>query len=75
MTRRAAEQGIELVGRLLAFARRQQLAARRTSTSAAVRRGDRAARPHALAAWSSSNGGRGPDLAALMPTAPSSSSR
>ena len=37
MTRHAAEQGAELVRRLLAFARRQQLAARPRSTSASCR--------------------------------------
>ena len=58
MTRRAAEQGSELVGRLLAFARRQQLQPARDRPRRPVGRGDRAARPYAGRAGASSNGGR-----------------
>ena len=68
MTKRAAEQGSELVGRLLAFARRQQLAAGvhrhrrrwpRPSPSCSRRRS---------AAWSSSNGSSTRSRGARSPT-------
>ena len=57
MTRRAAEQGAELVGRLLAFARRQQLAAGARSTSASCRPRSPSCSRTRSAGWSSSNGG------------------
>ena len=74
MTRRAAEQGSELVGRLLAFARRQQLQPACGRHLHPFRRGDRAARPHAgrpgQARMDLGRRGSG----APSPTAPSSSS-
>ena len=73
MTRRAAEQGSELVGRLLAFARRQQL------QPAAIEIGRSRPRspicsPIRWAGWSSSTGRSATDCGAPSPTRPSSSS-
>ena len=57
MTRRAAEQGSELVGRLLAFARRQQLQPAAVDIGRLSGDGHRAARPYAGRAGRSSTGG------------------
>jgi len=67
MTRRAAEQGSELVGRLLAFARR-----RARSISAGFRRRSPSCSPTRLAALSSSNGSRMRASGRLMRTVRSS---
>ena len=56
MTRHAAEQGSELVGRLLAFARRQTLAAGRDRHRPSCRRRSPTCSPTRWAGWSSSNG-------------------
>ena len=56
MTRRAAEQGSELVKRLLAFARRQTASARRGRHRAGSRRRSPTCSPTRWAGWCSSNG-------------------
>jgi hypothetical protein len=56
MTRHAAEQGSELVGRLLAFARRQTLEPARVEIQNLSATVHRSACPHVSAAWSSSSG-------------------
>ena len=70
MTRHAAEQGAELVGRLLAFARRQQLTpGQRRHPTALCDVGRRPARPYARRAGPARMAARSESLAALMPTA------
>ena len=75
MTRGAAEQGSELVGRLLAFARRQQIAAGRGRHRPTSRRRSPSCSPTHWAGWSSSTGAPRTISAAPSPTAPSSSWR
>ena len=62
MTKRAAEQGSELVRRLLAFARRQKLEPQAIDIAALAGRGVGPARPTRSAGWSTSNGSASDDV-------------